>query len=179
MSSKHNAEFKAKVALEAVSAENKIYSEIAKKYDLSVDDVSEWTAELKKSAVDIFGGSSDDHSHSTTSTIKDVSIESEDTFFIEAVNHGVENENLDYNKIFFWSGLGIVTVVVFIVALIFFSQYSFNNAKNNALNSSTYLEITKLKADQTEQLNTYGVVDLEAGVYRIPIEEAINKIATD
>ena len=150
MSSKHSAEFKAKVALEAVSEENKIYSAIATKYDLSSDEVSAWVSELKSNAI-----------------------------FIEAVSHGVENENLDYSKLFFWSGLGIATVVVLIVGLIFFSQFAFSNAQNNASNSSTYLEITKLNADQTEHLNSFGVVDLEAGVYRIPIEEAINKVAID
>tara|TARA_R110000868_G_scaffold383578_9_gene650724 strand:+ start:17125 stop:17664 length:540 start_codon:yes stop_codon:yes gene_type:complete len=179
MSSKHSAEFKAKVALEAVSEENKIYSELAKKYDISVDEVLAWTSELKSNAASVFGGSSQSHAHHTSSIIEDVSIESDDSIFIESVNHGVENENLDYNKLFLWSGLGVVTVIVFIVSLIFFSQYSYSNAQKNASNSSTYLEITKLKADQTEHLNSYGVVDLEDGVYRIPIEEAINKIAVD
>ncbi len=181
MSSKQSAEFKAKVALEAVSEENKIYSEIAKKYEITSDEVSAWTSELKAKASNVFGGSasSGGHAHVSTSLVEDVSLESDDQIFIESVQHGVETENLDYNKLFFWSGLGIATVVVLVVALIFFSQYSYSNAQKNASNSSTYLEITKLNADQTEHLNSYGVVDLEAGVYRIPIEEAINKIAVE
>lgn len=178
MSSKHSAEFKAKVALEAVSEENKIYSAIATKYDISSDEVSVWVSELKSNAATVFGGSSTG-AHASTSTVEDISIESDNAIFIEAVSHGVENENLDYGKLFFWSGLGIAIVVVLIVGLIFFSQFAFSNAQNNASNSSTYLEITKLNADQTEQLNSFGVVDLEAGVYRIPIEEAINKVAID
>lgn len=181
MSSKHNAEFKAKVALEAVSEENKVHSELAKKYDVSTEEISLWSSELRKNATTIFGGSpsSAGHSHDSSSTIEDVSLESDDPIFIESVNHGVEQENLDYNKIFVWSGVGVALVIVFVVALIFFAQYSLSNAQKNALNSSTYLEITKLKADQTEKLNSFGVVDLEAGVYRIPIDEAINKIAID
>lgn len=171
MSSKHSAEFKAKVALEAVSKDNKGLSELAEKYDVTVKEITSWSKELHANASTVFGG--------TGALVEDVSIESDDPIFIDSVNHGVEAENLNYNRIFLWSGLGVITVIVFIVALIFFAQYSFSNAQKNALNSSTYLEITKLRADQTEHLNSYGVVDLEAGVYRIPIEEAINKIATD
>lgn len=171
MSSKHSAEFKAKVALEAVSRENKGLSELAKKYDVTVKEITSWSEELQSNAPTVFGGSG--------ALVEDVSLESDDPIFIESVNHGVEAENLDYNKIFIWSGLGVVLVIVFVVALMFFAQFSFSNAQKNALNSSTYLEITKLKADQTEHINSFGVVDLEAGVYRIPIEEAIKKVATD
>lgn len=123
--------------------------------------------------------SSNNSGENSTSTIEDVKIESNDPIFIKSVNHGVEEENLDYPTLFLWSGLGIVIVTVLIVALIFFSEFSLTNAQRNADNSSTYFEITKLNADQTEHLNSYGVVDLEEGVYRIPIDEAINKIATD
>lgn len=181
MSSKHSAEFKAKVALEAVSENNKIVAELAKKYEISEDEVSSWASALTKNAATIFSSStaSGDHEHSTTSTIIDVNIDSDDEIFIAAVAHGVEEENLDYNKLFLWSGLGIATVIVFVVALIFFSQYSFSNAQKNALESSSYSEITKLKTDQNEVLNSYGVVDLEDGVYHIPIDKAIEKIAVD
>ena len=179
MSSKHSAEFKAKVALEAVSEQNKVLSEVATKYDISLDEVTAWTKELQSKASTLFGGSISEDAHSQTSDVEDYNIESDDNDFIYAVSHGVEEENLDYKKILFWSGFGIVTVTVFIVALIFFAQFSFTNAQRNASNTSSYLEITKLKADQTEHISTYGVVDLEAGIYRIPIDQAINKIAVN
>ncbi len=174
MSSKHSAEFKAKVALEAVSEQNNIYAEIAKKYEISISEVSTWVSELKENATNVF-----DDSPMESSLVEDVSIESDNSDFVQAVNHGVNADTMDYGKIFFWSGLGIATVVVFVVALMFFAQFSFSNALRNASESSTYLEITKLEADQNEQLNSFGVVDLEDGVYHIPIDEAINKVAVD
>lgn len=109
----------------------------------------------------------------------DVTLETADTSFAGAVSHGVNDDTMNYSKLFIWSGLGIITVVVFVVALMFFAQYSFFNAQQNASVTSSYLEVTKLKADQTEELNSFGVVDLEKGIYRIPIDEAINKIAVD
>ena len=112
-------------------------------------------------------------------TGEEVTLETQDSLFAGAVNHGVNDDTIDYGKLFFWSGIGIVTVIVFVVALMYFAQFSFNNALMNASVSSTYMEITKLKADQNEQLNSFGVVDLEDGVYHIPIDEAIKKVAID
>jgi hypothetical protein len=109
----------------------------------------------------------------------DATLETKDSAFAGEVTHGVSNDSLDYKKLMFWSGLGIATVVIFVVALMFFSQFSFMNAQRNASATSSYYEITKLTEDAEAHLNSYGVVNLEEGVYRIPIEEAINKVATD
>ena len=68
-------------------------------------------------------------------------------------------------------------VVIIIVALIQFAQASVFNAQNEASINSGDSKIKELKAKDKETLNTYGVVDLEKGVYRIPIEQAITNIA--
>ncbi len=109
----------------------------------------------------------------------DVTLETVDSSFAGAVSHGVNDDAMDFGKLFFWSGLGIVTVIVFVVGLIFFAQFSFFNAQKTVSENSSYLEITEMRATQNEQLNSFGVVDLEDGVYHIPIDEAINNIAVD
>lgn len=116
---------------------------------------------------------------SIQSKVTDVSIKSEDDSFAHAVSHGVQDDSLNYKILFFWSGLGIVTVTFVVVALIYFAQWSVLEAQRNVSNTTSYLEITKLKADQEAELNSYGVVDLEKGVYHIPIDKAIDKIAVD
>lgn len=116
---------------------------------------------------------------SIQSKVTDVSINSEDENFAHAVSHGVEDDSLNYSRLFFWSGLGVVTVTFFIVVLIFFAQYSVLEAQRTVSNTTSYLEITKLKADQEAELNSYGVVDLEKGIYHIPIDKAIDKIVVD
>jgi len=125
-------------------------------------------------------------SHNTKVTIEDsssdiinASIESDNEFFITSVNHGVETERLNIGSITKWSAIGVITVVVFIVALIFFSQFAYNSAGDNVNTTSSYYEIEKLVQDADEQLNTYGILDGKSGIYRIPIDEAINKMATD
>jgi len=61
--------------------------------------------------------------------------------------------------------------------LIQFAQASWFDAQNEAAVNSQFSEIKELKAKDAETLNSYGVVDLENGTYRIPIDQAINKIA--
>ena len=109
----------------------------------------------------------------------DVTLETVDSSFAGAVNHGVNDDAMDYRTLFFWSGLGIATVIVFVIGLIFFAQFSFFNAQRTVSENSSYLEITEMRASQTEQLNSFGVVDLEDGVYHVPIDEAIKNIAID
>ncbi len=172
MSSTHTAEFKAKVALEALSGNKDSVSEVAAKYDVSTAEVEAWVSELQGNATAAFGGSDQGQ-------VLDVEIESDNAAFVHAVNYGVEDEGLNMPSIYMWSGIGIVAVVVFIAVLIPFAQYSLNNAKENANITSSYYEIEKLTQEADERLNSYGVVDLEEGVYRIPIDEAINTLAVD
>lgn len=129
---------------------------------------------------------SSQESHNTKVTIKDsksdvldASIESDNEVFVAAINHGVEEEGLDIKAITMWSVLGIVTVIVFVAALIPFSQFAFNSAKENVNVTSSYYEIRQLNEDADAVLSSYGVVNGEEGIYRIPIDEAINKMASD
>lgn len=113
------------------------------------------------------------------SDILDASIESDNEIFVAAVNYGAEEEGLNIKAITMWSVLGVVSVIVFVLVLIPFAQFTFNSANANVNVTSSYYEIEKLETDAREHLNSYGVVDGEEGIYRIPIDEAINKIATD
>lgn len=171
MSTTHSAEFKAKVALEAVSRSNEVVSEIASKYEVSEEEVRTWAAELKDQAVSVFS--------STPAQVTDVEIESDDDTFVHSVEYGVQDDSLDYKKLYLWSGIGTAAVVVFVVVLIFFSQYAMDSAQENAGDTSTYNALIKLTEDQEAILNSYGVVDAEDGVYRIPIDKAIESMTTE
>lgn len=111
--------------------------------------------------------------------IVDVNIESDNDEFVTAVQHGVEDEGLNLPSIFKWSGIGVAIVAAFIVILMFYAQFAIENAANSAGTTSTASLAKELKQEAETILSTYGVVDAEAGIYRIPIDEAINKIAVD
>jgi transposase-like protein len=172
----YTAELKAKIAIEALSKTNDLVSEMAKKYDISTSELTSWISELQENAHSLF---SDQKESDISSEVFDVSIESDNDTFVAAVNYGAEEEGLDIASITKWSVLGIAAVIVFIVALIPFSQFAFNSALDDANLNSTYYDIEKLNEDANATLNSYGVVDGESGIYRIPIDEAINKMVSD
>ncbi|MCR9132566.1 MAG: hypothetical protein NXI08_08330 [bacterium] len=171
MSSKHTADFKAKVALDALSHKNDTFAKIAEKYEVSAEEVEQWVSELEGNATEVF------KTASSQGEVLDVAIESDDDTFIHAVSYGAEEEGLDMSAIYKWSAIGVVAVVVFIAALIPFAQYALDNAKENVNVTSSYYEIERLTEQGNERLNSYGVI--EEGVYHIPIDEAINTLAVD
>lgn len=50
----HSSEFKAKVALDAITG-NLIMAELVKKYDVHANQITEWKKQLLSSASDVFG----------------------------------------------------------------------------------------------------------------------------
>lgn len=177
MSEKYSSEFKAKVALEAVAQGRSVIEKIAQKHDVDEDDVIEWAAQLQDEASKIF--TTESAAHADEAEVEEVDITTEDEEFAGAVEHGVMSDSLNYNKLIFWSTLGTALVVIFVIGLVYFSQYSLFETQKQVSTQSTYSEIKELKAEQNQELNSFGVVDLEEGIYRIPIDSAISRIATD
>jgi len=177
MSDKYSSEFKAKVALEAVSQSRSVVQKIAEKHDVTEEEVISWAAQLNDEAANIFGTEAV-HKADDNET-EDVDIETEDEEFAYAVSHGVMSDTLNYGKLIFWSTLGTSLVIIFVIGLVYFSQYSLFEAQKEASSRITYSDYSALIAEQDQELNSFGVIDLEEGVYRIPIDSAISRIAVD
>ena len=86
---------------------------------------------------------------------------------------------MDFNKLIFWSGLGVTLVTTFVVIWIFASQMFFEQSKANATATSTYYAVEKLTEDANNHIQSYGVIDAEKGVYHIPVDQAIEKMTTN
>ncbi len=178
MSTKHSAEFKAQIALEAISLPLGELKEFAKEKGVTEQEVVAWVDALKENSASLFEDGAHSAGHHHASGV-DVDLETEDKELAEAVSYGVHNDELNYNKLFFWTTFGTALVIVLIVGLIQFSEVSYFNAQQEASINSDYSEIEQIKAKDQETLNSYGVVDPEAGTYRIPIDQAIEEIAED
>ncbi len=177
MPDNYTSEFKAKVALDAVAQGRSVIKDVAKKYEVSEEEVIEWASQLQDEAAKVFGaGEAEEHFQSE---VEDIELATEDEEFAAAVEHGVMSDTLNYKKLIFWSAFGTGLVVVFVIGLIYFSQYSLFESQKRVSSNTTFVEISELNAAQEEELNSYGVVDLENGIYRIPIDSAINRIAED
>jgi len=92
---------------------------------------------------------------------------------------GVEKDKLSLGKIIAWALALIVVIVGFFVIL----PYSFNYAtsiKQDELSiSAEYYMIKELREKDTNSLSTFGIIDKEAGIYRIPVDSVINMMTTD
>jgi hypothetical protein len=86
-------------------------------------------------------------------------------------------DKLNYKRLIFWSAFGIILVAIFVQALLEMYQYNVQTLENRVVGDGEFYKVNRLKVDAREHLNTFGVVDLEEGIYRIPIDSAINDIA--
>jgi len=107
-----------------------------------------------------------------------VDIQSNDQEFVHSVEEGVMSDDLNYKKLLFWSGVGIVVLVIFFVSLIQFFGYTEFLSTEEASTGQTTL-INQLRQNDKKVLNSFGVVDEQQGLYRIPIDSAINLVAVD
>ena len=90
-----------------------------------------------------------------------------------SVDKGVMDDNPNYRRILFWSILGTTIFVVFVVMLA--SIYDFNSylTQTSTSEESSYYQIKELNEKAEQRLTSFGVIDEEKGIYRIPIDSAI------
>lgn len=168
-SKKYSLEEKTKIALEAVSGKEGTIEEIAEKYNVSSDDIQKWIDETgvknPKTAEEI----EDEFSVTLDSTEE----------FAQNAEYGVTPDKLNYGRLTFWSVFGTLVILLFIVAIMFTYEYTFQGSERQASEQSQFYDINELQERERMKLSSFGVVDLEEGVYRIPIDSAISRIARD
>lgn len=96
-----------------------------------------------------------------------------------SADYGVTPDKLDNKKLFllFIAGIILVTLMVYF-SMTLFNYYAFTTSQA-AAESAVFYEIEDLKAQDKELLTTYGVVDEENGVFRVPVDTAITLILED
>ena len=85
---------------------------------------------------------------------------------------GVAHEGVEAKQIFVLIGTVVIILAGIIVTLIIVTQLESQGARFMAAGSSGYPELRQSEQQATELLETYGYVEGEEGVYRIPLEEA-------
>jgi hypothetical protein len=107
-----------------------------------------------------------------------VEIEVSDQEVEESLNHGVMSDKLNYRRLLFWSLFGLAIFVVFVYSLT--GMYSYNTfMTQQELNSKTqWTQINELHANEQQQLNSFGMVNADENIYRIPIDSAISLMAS-
>jgi hypothetical protein len=94
-------------------------------------------------------------------------------------NEGYETRDVNVGKVIAYGvGAIIVLVILIVFALDFFASTREEIIYEAVLKPESAL-LRDLRARETEELNSYGVLDAQKGIYRIPIDRAMKLMAEE
>lgn len=97
----------------------------------------------------------------------------------ESVQIGASPDTFDYKKLFGLFLAGILLVVALVLfAMTYFNYLTFKQTQE-AAESAVYYQLETLRANDAEVLNNFGVVDSDAGIYRVPVDSAATLVVED
>ncbi len=175
----YSAEFKKEVAQKALDQSKKNLDKLAEKYDVSVSVILMWATELEKGGEDVFETSDEDQETPAEEPVENVDVEITNERVANSVDHGVMDDKLNYKRLVFWSVFGTILVIIFVRGLFEMYEYNMNTTQERVSSESEYYQVNQMKKEAQQQLESFGVVDLENNIYRIPIDSAINEMAAD
>lgn len=100
-------------------------------------------------------------------------------FFRKEVEMGVAHEGIAAGQILAIIGAIVLALVLIVVALIQYTQITAQQVRYSAVGLSGYPELRESRTQAVRELSEYGVVDAEEGIYRVPIERAIELMANE
>jgi hypothetical protein len=97
----------------------------------------------------------------------------------EPESGGYEKRDVNLTRIFVYGVLGLVALtVVILFSLDYFTAVREEFVYEAVLKPES-VPLRELRASEEEELNSYAVLDIEKGLYRIPIERAMELIAEE
>lgn len=174
---RYTADFKKEVAQKALDQSKKNLDGLSTEYDVPVSVILMWATELEQGGPDVFETTDDDDAFIEEPDSIDLEIRNEEV--AESVGYGAMFDKLNYKRLVFWSVFGIALLLIFVQALLEMYQYNVQSLEDRVVGEGEFYKVNLLKRDAREQLNSFGVVNLEEGIYRIPIDSAISDIAED
>jgi hypothetical protein len=103
----------------------------------------------------------------------------EDAFAAEEAAHGVQHEGVEAGQIL---GIALAVLAALVVAIIVVFQWTgirSQHAAQSMVGAAPYQELREIRTEATRLLGQYDVVEGQPGVYRIPIDRAIDLMATE
>ena len=166
---KLRAEEKTRIVQEAIAGGKDNIKPTAEKYDIDVELLETWIHET-----DVTYVSTPEHLDDEESVDLEVTEELANDY-----KFGATPDKLNYPRLTFWSIFGTSVMLIIVVAIFYIYDYTFDGAGQTASEASEYYQIGQIMERDQNRLNSFGVVDLEEGVYRIPIDSVITRMATD
>jgi hypothetical protein len=92
---------------------------------------------------------------------------------------GYEKWDFSTKKVLFWGIAGIVIVVIILVALVEYFILVKEDYYHQMVEKPRSEELMQLREREDEALNSYKLLDEEKGVYRIPIQRAMELVVKE
>lgn len=176
----YSREFKAEVVLEAVSGEHINPHEVAQKYDVSPAQIVSWAHELNISDVNLEKlSASVEGSQKESSDDVIVEIETESQVFESEVAYGATYDIINMRLLTFWTIFGSIFIAVTIMIIIGLFNFGTASTIRSASERSEFYEIQEMRQNEDQTLSSFGIVDLENRVFRMPIDTVISRMAQD
>lgn len=176
-STSYSREFKARIVLAVVSGEESTPAEIASEHGVTGEQILSWAEEMdlaseQRQRIATAFGLSTEHEES-----RDVELESGDKIFTSEVEYGAAYDFLNYKRLTFWIVFGTGFIILTILALQGIYNFSTDNTRQSVSEQSRFYQIEELRQRDQEILTSFGVVDAEEGIYRIPVDSIISRMA--
>ncbi len=94
-------------------------------------------------------------------------------------NPGYEKSDVSVNKIIIWGVLAVILLIVFVVFIMDYYVATKERLIYEKVLTPPSAALRELRARETEILNSYKILDSTQGVYRIPIDRAMQILADD
>jgi hypothetical protein len=88
-------------------------------------------------------------------------------------NPGYEDRDVNVKKILLWGIGGVVLIVIILAVLPEYFLFVKEDYYFKAVEEPRSKELLELRKRETEELNSYKLLDKEKGIYQIPIERAM------
>lgn len=92
---------------------------------------------------------------------------------------GYELHDINLRALYITSAITVIFVVISIVWLDDYFHHYVNLVENEVNAQAPATELAAQHSKEVEQLTTYQVLDKDKGVYRIPVSDAMKKVAED
>lgn len=154
-------EQKAAIALKAQAGDANEKQELAEKHGVTVEEIEKWMRETGAQSV--------------TDSEEMVSLDATGDF-AKSVEFGAVPDKLNYPRLVFWSTFGTLVIVVMVLAIMAVYKFTITGAEQNRAAESRFYNISEIQERDRATLESFGVVDIEEGIYRIPVDSAMTLI---
>ncbi len=92
---------------------------------------------------------------------------------------GYEKRDINAVKVLILGAIGAVVIIILLVIMYQYFASSSRKMVEDVVLKPQSVAIRELRARETEELNSYKLLDAEKGIYRIPIDRAMQLIADE